>query len=394
MPPSPGQSMHVLQVTIYSDLKFGGPTQKIYALSRGLAERGHSVELATLRPANPTLDPYDGSPDLRVQYLPWVGKGLQQLPLRLERVADAVRRADIVHCYGLYDLLVPAAAYLARKIGKPYLLEPLGMYVPRARHQRSKQLYHRLFTSWMARQAARVVATSPIEAEELASLVEPGRLVTRRNGINLDAYRTLPDAEAFRACYNIRAGERVVLYVGRISPIKNLEQLVRGFRVAALERARLVLVGPMLEPEYRTKLRNVIDKLGLTDEVVLTGPLYGEEKLAALASAELFVLPSVYESFGNAAAEAVAAGIPVLLTEGCGISPLIHQRGGLSVPPTAEGLASGMRTLLDHPDQRASLTRLRGEILQELSWKEPLEQTEQLYTELISGAPAPRTHPG
>jgi glycosyltransferase involved in cell wall biosynthesis len=382
--------MQILQVTIYSDLKFGGPTQKIHALSHGLVQRGHAVEVATFRPEQPTVDPYSATPEIKVRYLKWVGKSLVQAPLDLAPLADAVRRADVVHCYGLYDLLVPAAAFLARKIGRPYVLEPLGMYVPRARHQRSKQVYHRLITSWLARDAARVVATSSIEADELRGLVAGERLVTRRNGIDVDSFASMPAGNHFRACYNIEADERVVLYVGRISPIKNLEQLVQAFKLAALPRARLMLVGPALEPEYEAKLRGVIADVGLADRVVLTGPLYGDEKLAALAAADLFVLPSLYESYGNAAAEAVAAGIPVLLTDGCGIASHIHERAGLSVPATAEALAGGMQRLLDHPEQRDALTRRRTEILPELTWKEPLEQTEQLYAELMAKNPTPR----
>lgn len=262
------------------------------------------------------------------------------------------------------------------------VLEPLGMYVPRTGHQRAKRLYHSLLTSRMANRAAKVIATSPTEFEELAELVETERLVLRRNGVDVALFQHLPPPDAFRAKHGIADGEQMILYLGRISAIKNLEQLVQAFHEAGLERAKLFLGGPALEADYARKLSALISDLGLATRVFLVGPLYGEEKLSALAAADLFALPSIFESYGIAAAEAVAAGVPVLLTETCGLAAQIHARAGLAVPLGVPGLTRGLRTLLQDRDQRAMLTRRRGELLSELSWEEPLTQTEQLYEHL------------
>jgi glycosyltransferase involved in cell wall biosynthesis len=323
---------------------------------------------------------------IEVHYLPWVGRGVWQMPLGMDTLAAAIRQSDVIHCYGLYNLLCPAAAFLARRAGRPFVLEPLGMYIPRARSLWAKHLYHRLFTSWMSRTAARVVATSPGEVEDLAELVEPRRLVLRRNGIDLEPFQALPPADRFRAAHGILDGERVILYIGRISPIKNLEQLVQAFRDVSLERTRLVLVGPALEPGYALDLAGLIAELGLDGRVLLTGPLYGEDKLSALAAADLFVLPSLSESYGNAAAEAVAAGVPVLLTDACGIAPQIHGRAGLAVPVGVSTLAGGLCAMMEDEKQRDSLTERRSKVLNELSWDEPLTQTEQLYEAIIRDA--------
>lgn len=371
--------MRILQVMIYGELKYGGPPQKIFALSDGLVKRGYEVQIATFHSERPRGSQYKNSNGVEVRYLSWIGRGLWQIPTDVKKLRAMVRQSDIVHCYGLYNLLCPLAILLARFASRPYILEPLGMYVPRARSLRGKALYHRLFTSKMARDAARVVATSGQEADELSSLVESEKLVVRRNGIDLSLYRELPDRRAFRARYNISESERIVIYVGRISPIKNLEQLVRAFRGASLSHTRLVLVGPPLEPDYAARLDALIEELHLEDRVLLTGPLYKDDKLAALAAADLFVLPSLYESYGNAAAEAVAAGVPVLLTETCGIAPQIHGRAGLAVPVTETALVDGLRTMLDNLPQRAALTAQRAEALKELSWEEPLQLTEQMY---------------
>ncbi len=375
--------MKILQVTIYGERKFGGPPQKIFALSEGLAARGHEVDIASFHSDAPGGRPSESIGGARLHFLKWVGRELLQLPTDWRRLRRLIQRADVVHLYGLYNLLCPLAALWAWRLGKPFVLEPVGMWVPRARNLRFKAIYNRLLTLPMARGAARVVATSPREREELAGFVPEDKLVLRRNGLDLSAFAHLPPADALRALWGLGDGERVVLFIGRISPIKNLDTLIRAFAAARVPGARLVLVGPELEPDYAATLRALVDELGLLERVLLAGELYGDDKLAALGAAELFVLPSTYESYGNAAAEAVAAGVPVLLSNGCGIAPLLHERAGMAVAPEIGPLAAGLTLLLTDPAARADLMRRRAEVVRDLSWDEPLDQTEALYAALL-----------
>ena len=380
--------MRILQVTpyYYPELKFGGPPQKIHTLGRGLVTLGNEVSVLTVHSEQPKSSQASVLDGIEVQYLPWVGKGTWQIPLDLGLIREAVRQSDVVHCYGLYNLLAPSTAFMARRLGCPYLLEPLGMYVPRGHNVRLKKIYHQLFTASLIRGAACVIATSDAEMTDLSAVVGDRRLVLRRNGIDLTPFKALPSGAAFRALYNIEAHERIVVYIGRISPIKNLEQLVLAFREAALPHTRLILIGPMLEPRYAKTLRRLIEEVNLTEQVLLVGPLYDEAKLSALAAADLFVLPSLYESFGNAAAEAVAAGLPVLLTEGCGIAPLIHGRAGLAVPTDVTSLAKGLQIMIEDSVQRALLTAQRDKVLEELSWDGPVTHMEALYRSVVEAS--------
>jgi glycosyltransferase involved in cell wall biosynthesis len=99
------------------------------------------------------------------------------------------------------------------------------------------------------------------------------------------------------------------------------------------------------------------------------------------------VLPSLFESFGNAAAEAVAAGLPVLLTDTCGIAQQIDGRAGMAVPVDQNAVAAALHALLTDPSQRAAITSQRNNVLAELSWKEPLDQMERLYLHVTSRPP-------
>lgn len=376
--------MRILKATgvYFPELKFGGPPLKIHALSQGLRQHGHTVSVLTFfseDPARAEDTSYDG---VHVQYLPWVGRGLRQWPTDRRLITAAVAAADVVHLYGLYNSLTPLAARAAAQAGKPCVLEPLGGYLPRGRNQWLKRLYHRAFTHRIARQARIVIATSPQEFKELAPLGQPPKLVLRRNGIDVEAFAKLPSDACFRRKLGIPADRRVVLFLGRLSPVKNLEQFLEAFARVHPADTTLALVGPA-EPDYEARLRTLAQRLGITGDIALAGALYDDEKLAALAAADLFVMPSLIESYGNAVAEAVAAGLPVLLTDTCGIAPAIHERAGLAVPLGVESLAHGLRTMLD-PAERARLTSRRIEVMSQLSWAEPLRQMDEIYRSLAS----------
>jgi glycosyltransferase involved in cell wall biosynthesis len=372
--------MHILAVTsyYYPEVKYGGPPMTIHALNRGLLHLGHQVEVVTVHSQQRKLNEsanYDG---VSVRYLPWVGWDTRHFPLWLAPLAGAVRRADVVHCYGLYNLLCPWAFHFARKTQRPCLLEPEGMFKPQLRNVAVKRLYHRVFTQRMLRQSACVIATALAEADTMKEFVPAEKLVVRPNGIDLEAFKNLPSGAGFRERFHLASQEKIVLFLGRISPVKNLDMLVQAFGMAQLTGWRLLLAGPVLEPDYALKLERLIRSLQLKHPVIMTGPVYGQDKLEALAAADLVVLPSFSESFGNAAAEAIAAGVPVLVTDGCGIAPIVHGRAGLAVRCETAALAAGLRRLCD-PAERASLVARRPEVLPELSWEKPMAQMDQIY---------------
>jgi glycosyltransferase involved in cell wall biosynthesis len=376
--------MRILFVTpyYYPDFHFGGPPQKIRSIARGLTLQGHDIRLATFDPKNATNRKQSSVDSVLIQYLPWVGKGLRQFPLDRGSLSAAIKRADLVHCYGLYNLICPIAMHFARRSGRPVVLEPLGMYPPRAKNRFAKRFYNTLLTRRMIRQSRAVVAASPGEVRDLQEIVPSNKLVYRPNGIDVDKFKNLSSGDQLRIRWNLSPHERVVLFIGRISPIKNLEQLILAFAEASIPKTRLVLVGPSLEEKYIQRLRSVVSTKQLQRRATFAGPLYEEEQRAALGLADLFVLPSLNESFGNAAGEAVAAGVPVLLTNTCGIAHLIDGRAGLAVPLGVESLAKGLQVMLD-PVQRDVLTAQREQVKRELSWDGPVRQTEELYQRII-----------
>ena len=376
--------MKILFVTpyYYPEVQFGGPPRRIHTMSRHLIARGHAVRVLTFHSNRPQSTGNIEQDGVQTTYLPWLGSGLRQIPSSKRAANDAVNRADIIHCYGLYNLLVPMASFLAAKKDKPFLLEPMGMYVPRVKNVLAKRFYNATLTRWMTNQASALVATSRIEQKELSELAINTPIVIRRNGIDISDWESLPSRTTARGRWNIEERDKLVVYIGRISAKKCLLQLVSAFIEADVPSSRLIIAGPVSEVSYRRELLRVIQSSNRAASIRLEGAVYDDELKGLLAAADLFVLPSLNENFGNAAGEAVAAGVPVLLTDTCGIARLIHGRAGMSVPLGLEALTKGIRSMLDS-EICHQMTARRAEVKRELSWDGPIQQTEELYERII-----------
>jgi glycosyltransferase involved in cell wall biosynthesis len=370
-------------------------------MARGLEQRGHQVTVLT---ADLGLRQISGGTDGLVRgrwgwqsdknsvetiYLPsWASyRSLTWNPGVFGFCRDRLRTFDIVHIYGLYDLLGPVVARACRRFGVPYVIEPMGMFRAIVRSIRLKHLYRRFLGDSMTRGARRLVATAPQEQIELAEEGVPtDKIVVRRNGIEMP--ERMPARGAFRQRWCIPDDAQLVLFLGRLVSKKSPEMLLEAFsrwqtRPGAIRPAVLVLAGPDEGDGYREKLEAHAARLDLGSAVLFTGPLYGDTKWSAFRDADLFVLPSQNENFGITAAEAVACGTPVLVTDRCGIAPLVQGRAAIVVPYEFQSFSSALDRLLGDETLGAQLKQGCPEVARELGWGEPLAETETLYAGLI-----------
>jgi glycosyltransferase involved in cell wall biosynthesis len=199
----------------------------------------------------------------------------------------------------------------------------------------------------------------------------------------------LPAAGTFRARWAIPGGTKLVLFLGRLISKKSPEMLITAFaswRNSAGHgtSAILALAGPEEELSYLRELKQLSAKLGVEQAVKFTGPLYGDDKWAAYRDADVFVLPSQHENFGNTAAESAACCTPVIVTDQCGIAPFIARRAGEVIPHNAAALEAALASLLAKPDLRDSYREGCAAVTRELSWNEPVAEMEQLYQRCVA----------
>ena len=151
----------------YPELKFGGPSKRLHCLARELLTHGYNISVVTFHSEWPRRNTKEGFDGIAIQYLPWLGRFPYVVPRGLAVINALVAGADVVHLFGLYNLICPIAAWRAYASRKPYLIEPMGMFVPRVRSRFSKQLFNAAATKKMAKEASAIVATSELEAREL-----------------------------------------------------------------------------------------------------------------------------------------------------------------------------------------------------------------------------------
>ena len=184
----------------------------------------------------------------------------------------------------------------------------------------------------------------------------------------------------------------MILFLGRLVAKKNPDVLIAAFarsraNSATPTRAVLVLAGPDEDADYGRRLKERCTELGLGDDVRFTGALYGQEKWQAYRDADVFVLPSQNENFGNTAAESAACGTPVIVTDQCGIAPWIDGRAGVVVPCDVDAIENALASLLSRPRLREQFQEGCAGVTRELSWEEPVAQLESLYRQCVEETP-------
>lgn len=379
----------------------GGPVFKVRALARNLARRGHQITVLT---ADLGLQGHSWD-NLHIEhcewgwraeedgveaiYLPTLGhyRALTINPGLLKFCGNSLGRYDVVHFYGLYDLLGPAVSHFCRSRGIPYVIEPMGMYRPIDRNFRLKRIWHSLLGKAYVRNAARLVATSEIERQDL---IEGGvpveKIVVRYNGVEVSSAQKDVPHGYFRAKWAIPPNDPLISFLSRLIPRKGADLLIEAFAKVCPTQGTLVIAGPEGETGYVSLLKKCAERNGVANRVVFTGPLYDAEKDLMFADSDIFVLASRYENFANVVAEAVACDIPVVVSNMCGIHSLVDGRAGMVIPVGRDELASALQDLLRNESLYARLKAGCRQVASELTWGTLSGQMENYYTEVISRA--------
>jgi glycosyltransferase involved in cell wall biosynthesis len=231
----------------------------------------------------------------------------------------------------------------------------------------------------------RVLAPSRQVASELQSLycVAAEKITVTPWGVDLDAFspatRTARRADA-RNKLGYSAADVVCLYVGGAYRLKGLLPLLEAFRRLPVPRLRLLVVGPSRNSELEAEVEN-----GLAGRVTFLGRVMGMQD--AYAAADLFVLPTLYDGFSLATLEAMACGVPVVVTRSAGISDFLTD-GKDSVLlerfTTADEIAQAIRRVVDHADLADQLGLEARVTAERFSWGEIARQVTQVYAEIQS----------
>ena len=393
--------LKVLHVIPSISAKHGGPSYAVESIARGSQEKGNEVVIAT------TDDDGDGARlSVRLGVLVDQG-GIAHLFFRrdlvpykisfgLSRWLDQhVTDFDVVHIHALFSFSSTMAARAARKHGIPYVVRPLGVlnrWGMENRRRFIKAASFRMIENRILKNAAAIHYTSRSEQQE-AELCGGSVAAVRSVVIPLPLpERLASDPERFFQRFPAARGKQIVLFLSRIHPKKGIELLLEAFaQIHQKHPSAILVIAGEGEGKYTSSLEDRATELKISGATIWTGHLSGDDKWAAYDAATVYVLPSLSENFGVAAAESLASGVPTVITNEVGIAEEVEAaKAGIVVKTTAEGIAAAIELLLKDPERRRSLAQAgRQFAAARFSPNSIARALNELYEEILgSGRPA------
>jgi glycosyltransferase involved in cell wall biosynthesis len=310
-------ALKILQLVHTLDPSVGGVAASVLALSRGLARRGHKLDIVVL---DDSASPWLADIALPIHAL---GAGLTSyryssklLPWLKKQGGDY----DRVIVNGIWQYLSFAAWRRYAGSSIPYYVFPHGMLDPWFKETFPlKHLKKWLYWPWaeyrVLRDAAAVIFTSEEERSQARKSFWLYRCREKVSPLGVEAPPISSNAKSeFLSRYPQLQNTRIFLFLGRLHPKKGCDMLLEAFaQMRSNDSISLILAGPD-QVGWESDLRRQVTRLNLTNRVVFTGMLEGSMKEGAFANAEAFVLPSHQENFGISVVEALAASVPVLVS--------------------------------------------------------------------------------
>jgi glycosyltransferase involved in cell wall biosynthesis len=311
---------------------------------------------------------------------------------RLSRALSEYR-PDLLHLHGLWMYTSMVARRWGRTTARPVIVSPRGMLDPWAlRHARwKKRTAEVLFEKANLRQARCIHALCERERKTIRGYGLANPVCTIPNGVEA-AHPTVtpPPWSAV-----VASGNRVLLYLGRLHPKKNLVNLVKAWAASTQEGAQpvrgwdLVIIG-WQQGGYERRLHETIARDGIRGVHIL-GPKFGGERDAALHYADGFVLPSLGEGQPMTVLEAWASGLPVLMTEACNLPDGFEAGAALRIGTDVLSMAEGIRHLASFPDGKRQDMGRRGQHLVQtkFTWEAIARDMHEVYRWLLGEVQQP-----
>ena len=365
----------------------GGPNLAVRALARGLAARGVNVTVATTNAAGEgTLDVpldapvIDGGVVYRFFARTVPGSWKFSWPLTRWLWSNA-GRYDVVHVHALFSYATIPGCRAASHAPVPYVLRPLGTLSEWSLRHRGwkKRPYYSLLERSHLEGASAIHVTSDAEAEDLARLGFGDRTRVIPLGVDVTGRRKI------RA--PVLARPLRLLFLSRLHEKKNIPLLLRALAGdGPTQRGVELTIAGDGDPRYRAELERLTSELGLGDRVRFVGHVEGDAKNALLAECDCFVLPSAHENFGLAVAEALAAGMPVIVTPGVALAAAVVDVGaGIVVDADDSALAAALTWAAEHPAVLVEMGERAWQLARrDLSWDASCSRLVALYEEIVA----------
>ncbi len=389
--------MRILQIVPSLSLVYGGPSQMVLGLSGALARAGAEVTIVTTDSngdvGQAPLDVPLGVPidqdGYRVIYFRCSPFRRYKFSLELLNWVDRhAAEFDIAHIHALFSPVSSFAARTCRRNQLPYILRPLGTLDPAdlRKKKQLKQLYAALLERPNLAGAAAVHFTSAQESRISERFgTQPPDLIAPL-GVPVPPIGTL-DRAAIRQELGVTDDRPILIFLSRIEPKKGLDLLLPALeqlRSAGLDFQFVLAGANPQDPAYEQGIRQQFEASSIDDCTSIVGFVTGDHKRAMLQAADVFVLPSYYENFGIAVAEAMVAGLPVVISDQVHIwENVLAAEGGWVAPCDVAALTEQLHQALADPQERRRRgVKGRAYALEHYNWDTIAQQMMPRYREL------------
>jgi glycosyltransferase involved in cell wall biosynthesis len=362
----------------YPAFKFGGPIASVHGLNKELVRNNVSVTVFTTNAGQnervlPNLEyNIDG---VKVVYFNSISSWFFSINMT-KFLKNSISEFDCIYVNGLWNYPAAAACYYSRLFNRPYIIAPRGMLY---RYTMGKKIwkkwpYYQLISKIDIRGASAIHYTSNDEATQCHSrLGLKNKALVIPNGIDLFSSKQRVSGNSLREKYPVLKGKKVILFLSRLSWKKGLDILVEAFDIVAREErnVHLLIVGPD-ENDYRKKISKWLSNKGIEDKVTFTGMLEGVEKNDAYVVGDIFTLPSYSENFGMVVAEAMASGMPVVISDQVGLCDDVKNSGsGIVIEVNAKQLSEALMHLLENPGLSSKMgSRGKALVFSKYNWND------------------------
>lgn len=381
--------MKILHVATSLSPVWGGPTKVVTELSEALIQKGLEVSIFSpvqkedeskiMRPrgVNPYLFPQSALSKCWPGYSSALARAVRQ----------QVANFDIIHIHEIWHH-PHFAAYKAAKFARKYFIVTIhGALEPWCLNHKAfkKIIYSNLIQKRILREAAGIHAITEEEIKNISNFVDNKNIFLVPNGLNLEEFKNLPDKERFENLYPVVKGKKIILFLGRLHPKKGLDLLAKAFGTILKNKddIELVIAGPD-NIDYSDQIIKILKAENAINNTTFTGMLTGNEKLAALSAADIFVLPSYSEGFSISVLEAMACGLPVVITKQCNFPEVEKVGAGKVIDADAGCLSKVLIELLDNP----GLCKVLGDngkrlVMRKFTWDKVADKMINAYKEIL-----------
>ncbi|WP_373529674.1 glycosyltransferase [Nostoc sp.] len=296
---------------------------------------------------------------------------------------------NLLHVHAIFSYPSTAAMAIARLRHLHYVVGVHGLLCNWSLQQGAgkKQIYLTLVERANLNHGKALHFTSQQEQQEVSKLGLESPSFILPHGLSRPVL--IPDARhQLRQLLKAPQDEPVILFMSRLHPKKGLDYLITALEKLAHQRFTFVLAGSG-SPEYEAEIDNLLVSAGIRDRTYLSGFVADEMKDIFLQGADIFALTSHSENFGVAVLEALAVGLPVLVTPGVALASVVEEyQLGSVVELDVAAIASGLQRLLNNPQESKKMgDRGRELILEEYTWDRIATRMIQVYETILDGQP-------